>query len=313
MSVGATFAWGVSDRSRGPRWATDRGLEWLFRLFYEPGRVWRRYLIGLPEVVCRLAIWKWRHRMQTRDARPAIWFGPLRCDDIAREELVARLVNDHDGAQELFFYLNAHALNLVFDDPSLAPVFNSSSLTFCDGFGLVVLGRLMGLGTLRHRQTPPDFIDEVYAGLSARGEKVFLLGDQEDTVGAYARKLDASRPGIVAGWHDGFFELGGSEEREIIRKITASGAALLLVGMGMPRQERWVADHARELNCRRILTVGALFGWGRERRRGPRWATDHGFEWLFRLIFEPHRVWRRYLIGLPQVTWRLFLFKRRNG
>ncbi len=60
MSVGAHYAWSTQSRRRGPAWATDNGLEWFFRLVYEPRRMWRRYVVGLPEVVLRMAQWYWR-------------------------------------------------------------------------------------------------------------------------------------------------------------------------------------------------------------------------------------------------------------
>lgn len=250
-------------------------------------------------------------REVTRSTVPRVFlFGPVRCDDVSREELITELADvDVQSRPRLIFNINAHALNLALGAPALANVFNTAYLTFCDGFGIVLLARFFRIGHVRHRMTPPDFVDEVYARLAAKGGRVFLLGDQERTVSGYAQRLEQRWPGLVAGWESGFFDFGSPKESAILGKINASGASLLLLGMGMPRQEIWATRHAAKLQCGHVLSVGALFGWGDGRRRGPRWATDRGLEWLFRLIYEPRRVWKRYLIGLPQVAWRLWRYR----
>jgi len=238
--------------------------------------------------------------------------GPVQCTDISKENLVRELVNAEGCSAVLFFNLNAHALNLILKTPALAEVWNGSDLTFCDGFGVILLNHLFGRGKLHHRMTPPDFVDEVYAGLHDRRGKIFFLGDEKTNVQSYAHGVETRFPGLVAGWHDGFFEFGSPAEDALIEEINFKKPDLLLIGMGMPRQELWVVRNKERLRCKRALSVGALFSWGiTNRRRGPRWATDHGFEWLFRLFLEPKRVWRRYLIGLPEVSIRLMAFQLR--
>jgi N-acetylglucosaminyldiphosphoundecaprenol N-acetyl-beta-D-mannosaminyltransferase len=242
-----------------------------------------------------------------------LWLGPVRCTDISRENLVRELVNAEECAPLLFFNLNAHALNLILKTPALAEIWNASHLTFCDGFGVILLNHLFGRGKLRHRMTPPDFVDEVYVGLHDRGGKVFFVGDEKSHVQSYALGVETRFPGLVAGWHDGFFEFGSDTEGVLIEEINAKKPDLLLIGMGMPRQELWAAKNKERLLCKRVLSVGALFSWGvTNRRRGPRWATDRGFEWLVRLCLEPGRVWKRYLIGLPEVAIRLLAFQILN-
>jgi N-acetylglucosaminyldiphosphoundecaprenol N-acetyl-beta-D-mannosaminyltransferase len=247
------------------------------------------------------------------EQRQTIWMGPARCDDLSKDVLLEEIVQGGEGRARLFFNLNAHALNLILKDPTLTAVFNSSYLTFCDGFGVMLLGRLFGLGQLRHRMTPPDFIEEVYARLVAEGKSVFFLGDREEVVSAYASEIERRFPGLVCHSHHGFFEIMGPENEQVIREINNSGAFFLILGMGMPRQERWAFENIASLKCASVLSAGALFAWGKGRRRGPRWATDRGLEWLFRLLFEPALVWRRYLIGLPLVSVRLALFLARSG
>jgi N-acetylglucosaminyldiphosphoundecaprenol N-acetyl-beta-D-mannosaminyltransferase len=79
-------------------------------------------------------------------------------------------------------------------------------------------------------------------------------------------------------------------------------------------QEKWVVRHMHALPPARYMPVGAHYAWSTQsRKRGPAWATDNGLEWFFRLLYEPHRVWRRYLIGLPEVTLRMGLWYLRQG
>jgi N-acetylglucosaminyldiphosphoundecaprenol N-acetyl-beta-D-mannosaminyltransferase len=84
--------------------------------------------------------------------------------------------------------------------------------------------------------------------------------------------------------------------------------------MGMPLQEKWIVKHMSSLPPARYMPVGAHFAWSTQaRKRGPRWATDNGLEWFFRLLYEPRRMWRRYVIGLPEVTVRTAFWYLRGG
>lgn len=90
----------------------------------------------------------------------------------------------------------------------------------------------------------------------------------------------------------------------VIDRINAFHPEMLLVGFGMPLQELWIADHIERLNINVALSVGALFDFvSGNMKRGPRWLTDHGFEWLTRLVREPRRLGRRYILGNPRFLW----------
>ena len=124
-------------------------------------------------------------------------------------------------------------------------------------------------------------------------------------------RVETRWPGLVAGAHHGYF--AASEETRVRERIAASGASLVLVAMGMPRQELWMDRNRAALPGCSMLAVGALYRWytGTE-RRGPRWLTDSGFEWLARLSIQPRRVWRRYLLGLPRFAWRVLALRLRG-
>jgi N-acetylglucosaminyldiphosphoundecaprenol N-acetyl-beta-D-mannosaminyltransferase len=109
-------------------------------------------------------------------------------------------------------------------------------------------------------------------------------------------------PGLhIAGTRHGY-EAG----TDAVEEINRAAADILLVGMGTPTQEKWIADYQDQLDVPVIWAVGALFDFVSGRiPRGPHWMTEHGLEWLCRLAAEPAKLWRRYLIGNPLFLWRV--------
>jgi exopolysaccharide biosynthesis WecB/TagA/CpsF family protein len=109
----------------------------------------------------------------------------------------------------------------------------------------------------------------------------------------------------VVGSHHGYFNHEG--EREVIRAIRKAAPVILLVGFGNPLQEQWIVRHQAELKVPFCIGVGAFIDFASGRaRRVPGWARAARLEWLFRLIMEPRRLWRRYTLGNAQFLWRIF-------
>ena len=244
---------------------------------------------------------------------PVRWIGPVRVHDIRRGEIIDELAKSSPEPR-LIANVNAHALNIAMVDPEFLRILNTAHATFCDGFGVKVLTSLFRCGTLRDRTTMPGFVEEVVARLHSEGKRIFLLGDQPGVAEAYGRKLEATWPGVVAGSHHGFIMNNPAAEAEAIARLRAARADVVTVGMSMPLQEKWVVRHMHDLPPARYLPVGAHYAWSTQnRKRGPAWATENGLEWFFRLIYEPRRMWRRYVVGLPQVTLRIALWYWRHG
>jgi N-acetylglucosaminyldiphosphoundecaprenol N-acetyl-beta-D-mannosaminyltransferase len=244
---------------------------------------------------------------------PEVWIGPVRVHDIRRGEIIDVLAEDAPEPR-LVANVNAHALNLAYKDPEFCRILNSAYACFCDGFGVKVLATLFRRGKIRDRTTMPGFVEEVAARLHSEGKRMFLLGDEPGVAEAYARKLEPLWPGVVAGTHHGFILRDAAAEAEALRLIREARASVVCVGMGMPLQEKWIVQHMHELPPARYMPVGAHYAWSTQnRKRGPRWATDNGLEWFFRLLYEPQRVWKRYLVGLPEVTARTAWWYLRGG
>lgn len=209
------------------------------------------------------------------------------------------------GERLTVFYANVHAANLAHADPSFRAAYAAADVVFCDGQGLRLGAALLG-EPLPERFTPPDWIDGLAAACVRRRTGLFLLGGRPGVAEAAAATLRARHPGLRLATHHGYLAGDPAAEAAALGAIGAFEPGAVLVGMGMPAQERWVLDRRAELAAPLVMTVGALFDYlGGTVQRGPRWLTDNGLEWLCRLYFEPRRLWRRYLLGNPAFALRV--------
>ena len=230
-------------------------------------------------------------------------------DPLSLDALLDRMqASLRTGARQRICYVNAHALNLATEQPTFRTILNRADIVFCDGYGVVLGARLTGQ-RLPHRFTPPDWIDDLCRRCRDGGWSIFLLGAKPGVAEQAGRILVERWPGLtVAGTHHGYFDKtpGSAENEQVVAQINQARPDMLLVGFGMPAQEAWLDDHWSQLDVTVGLTVGALFDYvAGTVVRAPRWVTDNGLEWLGRLVVEPRRLGRRYLIGNPLFIWRV--------
>ncbi len=210
-------------------------------------------------------------------------------------------------------YVNAHAVVLAEMDADFRRALAAAEVVFCDGVGVWLAARWLG-APLPERFTPPDWVDRLGRLCAAHGRSVFMLGGTHDAVSRAAAALRKCVPGLEVHAHHGYFDKSGPENERMIAAINAAQPGALLVGFGMPAQELWITAHRARLKATLILAVGGMFDYlGGSKTRGPRWLTDHGFEWLWRLATEPRRLWRRYVLGLPRFAWIVLRQKKRAG
>lgn len=214
----------------------------------------------------------------------------------------------HRRSPLTLLYANAHTMNLAGTDSRYRALLNEADLVYCDGTGVQLAARLLG-DSLPERMTGADWIHDLARLCADHGHSLFLLGGTQGSAAEAAARLQLQNSGLeIAGTRAGF-DLDG----DAIEAIRSSGADILLVGMGSPTQERWIATHRSELDVPVVWAVGALFDFVSGRiPRGPRWMTDHGLEWLCRLAVEPRKLWRRYLIGNPRFLWRVLRTRARR-
>lgn len=204
------------------------------------------------------------------------------------------------GAGALVANVNIHAINLAWRDARYRQILNTADLVFVDGAGVVLGAKLAGV-RVGERLTPADWVDDLLRLCTRKGWSIFWVGDTDEVGAAFEQVLRARHPGLnFAGRHHGFFDHFGAEGEAVATRIRASGARIVLVGMSMPLQEKWIARHQATLGSALCLAVGGLARICTGHiRRGPRWMTEHGLEWLFRLAVQPRYTWRRYLVGNP--------------
>lgn len=197
-----------------------------------------------------------------------------------------------------------HMVMEAHDDPAFRRLVNSADLVTSDGMPLVWMLRAHGLREAE-RVYGPDLMPEVCAAAAARGFPIGLYGASADVLDALAQRLAEHFPGLRVAFamSPPYRALTPEEDAQVVEAIRESGARILFVGLGCPKQERWMAAHRERLDCA-MVGVGAAFDFlaGRK-RQAPRMLQRAGLEWLFRLASEPRRLWRRYAIHNPRFVW----------
>ncbi len=216
-----------------------------------------------------------------------------------------------DPAPRTLFFANAHTLDLAAGSPEDRRILNGADFVFGDGTGVRCAARLGGL-RLRANLNGTDFVPALLAAADGDARSCFLLGAEPDVVAATAAVIARDYAGWrVAGYHHGFLDDAANER--VLGAIAAARPDLLLVGMGNPLQERWIAAHRDECPVRLAIGVGALFAYmSGEYRRAPPALQRLGLEWVFVLLLQRHKL-RRYLLGAPRFLLRVLREKLIGG
>ena len=204
--------------------------------------------------------------------------------------------------------VNVRAVNFTHSLPWYRRFINTADLVFCDGFGVLWAGKLNGYRLQSvHRMTCPDYIEDLAKAFEQEKISLYLLAGKPGVVDKAIQQLKAVAPGLKIDGHHGYFSKEGKENTRIIEKINQFKPDVLYVGFGMPLQERWIINNFDKIDTRVFLPLGACLDfYTGSVQRGPQWLTDRGFEWLTRLVIEPHRLWSRYIIGNAVFFYRVF-------
>jgi len=200
-----------------------------------------------------------------------------------------------------------HGISEAVSDPTFRAALNAASLCVCDGMPLVWLGRLHG-HALRRRVYGPELMDTFCSVTGPRYRHFFYGGAQG--VPEHLASVMQSRHGVqvVGTYSPPFRSLTSQEEQEVIAMIEAARPDVLWIGLSTPKQERWMHDHRDKLTVPVMLGVGAAFDLNTGRlSQAPSWMRENGLEWLYRLLAEPRRLWRRYLVNGPIFLWNVGL------
>jgi N-acetylglucosaminyldiphosphoundecaprenol N-acetyl-beta-D-mannosaminyltransferase len=211
-------------------------------------------------------------------------------------------------------YVNAHVVNQARVTPGLAEALRKADLVYCDGYGVRLAARVLS-SPVPHRMTGADWIWALARLCELAGHRLYLLGSEPPLAREAAARLRQRCPQLdVCGAHHGFFDLDSPHNERVIEHINEHRPRIVLVGMGTPKQELWVDRYGDRLDGAVVWTVGSLFDYvSGHMPRAPRWLSDNGLEWIFRLAIEPHRMWRRYLLGNPVFLRRVLTEAKRQG
>ncbi|MCZ7552983.1 MAG: hypothetical protein B6D39_06705 [Anaerolineae bacterium UTCFX2] len=232
----------------------------------------------------------------------------VQVDSLTRVEILKRIADAVRLDERLLVaHANLRGLNLAYEQPWLRGFYQRAQIVYCDGMG-VMLGARLTRQRIRERFTLADWVWQLAALAVDLQARLFLLGNPPGVAQAAAHNLLKVYPEIqIAGVQHGFFTMqaDGPENLAVISRINELKPHILLVGFGMPLQERWLDENWERLNVNVAITCGALFEYlAGDLKRGPQWMNDHYLEWLARLIISPGRYAARYLYDIPVFFYR---------
>jgi N-acetylglucosaminyldiphosphoundecaprenol N-acetyl-beta-D-mannosaminyltransferase len=214
------------------------------------------------------------------------------------------------GDQQIILSQNLHGVHTYLHDPAYRRLHERPETTIhIDGTPLLWAARLRKL-PLRseHRTGVIDWIHPLLSEASEEGWRVYHLGGDESELSAGLGVVRERYPGIKSAGHQGFFDTtpGSPASQVVLEDIREFRPDLLLLGMGMGRQERWILHNSHLVEAPAIVTVGSVMKLlSGELRTPPRWTGRFGVEWLFRFVQQPRTTFRRYFVEPWQIAWRL--------
>lgn len=233
--------------------------------------------------------------------------------DQSLEDVAASLVDDaRNGIQRQVFFVNAHCINVAARNEAYDSVLRSAPWLYADGAGMAVASRIWGQ-PLKHNVNGTDLFPILCKNAARHDVPIALLGACPGVAEACARRLHEACPNLrVVSSHHGY--LSPEEEQRMLEEIHDSGARILLVAKGVPKQELWMRQNAGKINVPVLIGVGALFDfYSGSLPRAPLLMRRLRLEWLFRLLMEPRRLFRRYVIGNPEFLFRVLKARFSGG
>ena len=252
-------------------------------------------------------------REAANSVAPAAMIGGIRTSRMTRTELAAAMLADVLRARagglpvpKVVVSSNGLVISSYHRDRAFRALVDQADIVDVDGMPLVFATKLFWRRSLSQRVATTDFIRDAAAAAAAAGVRFYFLGGKPGVGEIAARNLQRAFPALeIVGIRDGYFAEG--EEADICREIVASGADVLWLGLGSPKQERFAIRHRERLaGLAWIKTCGGLFDHvSASVPRAPGWMQAAGLEWLYRAILEPRRLGLRYLRTNPQAVYHL--------
>ena len=243
---------------------------------------------------------------------PSIRILGTRVDMIQTPEVMALMDRWIEGEpHQLHHVVNTgmHGIMEAHKDPSVASVLDAADVLAPDGILAIIVARFYGY-RLRKLDTGPDLLWKFSEIANRKGHKYFFYGDTAETLDLLSASLTSEFSDLqIVGYESPPFRTLTQEEDEaIVAKINQAKPDVLWVGLGMPKQEKWIFEHRDVLMVPVVVGAGAAFKFASGTvPRAPTLVYNLGFEWLWRLVQEPKRVWRRVLLDAPRFMVLVFL------
>jgi N-acetylglucosaminyldiphosphoundecaprenol N-acetyl-beta-D-mannosaminyltransferase len=244
----------------------------------------------------------------SHEKSPVPCFGVLgiRVDAVKMADAIEQLsawLHVRDGVTRYVAVTGMHGVAESQDDPYVQKVLNAADLVVPDGMPLVWVGRFYG-HPLKRRVCGSELMT-TFCQATGNAYRHFFYGGAPGVAEKLARTLQEKYGIQVAGTYTPPFRaLNAAEEEELESLVTERAPEVFWVGLSTPKQEKWMYEHRQRLKVPVMLGVGAAFDMNSENlRRAPEWMRNSGLEWLFRLLCEPRRLWKRYLVTIPTAAW----------
>jgi len=233
--------------------------------------------------------------------------GPASLDQINTK--ISIQIANSEKSPFVFACANPHSLVVAQSDSSFRKALNSASATVSDGSGTSIVSNILNIN-IGPRITGHDFFEMTMNMLNEINGRVYFFGSSEHVLDEIKTQLKSHYPNIILAGvlSPPFREWSEEENQQMIQEINNSSPDVLWVGMTAPKQEKWIQENRNSLTIPVIGAIGAVFDFfAGTYPRAPKWATKLGLEWLFRLIKEPKRMWKRNFISTPLFLYYCFI------
>lgn len=216
----------------------------------------------------------------------------------SNSEYLTTIQNSLSGNNKItFFYLNSYSFYLAHKSTVFRDALNKSNFIIADGYSIVWLIRRVYKINIEKVVFTYFFFDKLANLFSEGNTRIYLLGSSQEVIEKSAELLIKKYKLNIVGFSNGFFEIDVGSKK-IIEEINSTLPDVIIVGMGMPKSEVWIQNNLNQLNARVIFSVGGFFDFLTGKNKiAPKWLYNSGLEWIHRLIQEPRRLFKRYLIA----------------
>jgi N-acetylglucosaminyldiphosphoundecaprenol N-acetyl-beta-D-mannosaminyltransferase len=227
--------------------------------------------------------------------------------------MAAQTAIANSGEPFIFACANPHSLVVARTDAAFREALDTASAVVADGVGCQWGAALSGV-SIGPRITGSDFFVSIMATLNRDGGRAFFFGSSDTVLGQLAARVKRDFPRVaIAMLSPPFRPWSDEENRQMIEEIRRFKPDVLWVGMTAPKQEKWAASNAAQLEVPVIGSIGAVFDYyAGVTHRAPQWVCNLGLEWLYRLPREPKRLWKRTFVSAPAFLWFVVLDRLRR-